>query len=440
MPKGIYLNSRTNGPWTTFESYLLKDENRHAGWIKWIDHQSFKIHKNPFSNCPLSPFTYLVPENVKIPEEGLIRANVEEIYKIPSFSGTETLGVYSNRFCIVDGYELFKIDELPKPFLTKDEFLYRLTNNLVGDINENFSKELAINILSCPKSIYGIGGIGAQSFSSVGGKKDLKGLNTLIKHLLPKDFLSQNKAYRYKPILNEFDCQKANFDITRKASNEISFNYLFNLSPQVKRFAMPTQIPILIPDIKYQKNEWELDRDILDYQMSALLFTPIIDETNQKKLTSVIEKTGKTILRKANLETTVDASGILRLAKAWCRLELKNNLAEDDFGKIKKDFEQIFSEFFDLSEDMQRTGRTWHIPLTPISDKMNLTIEANKIYKEIKNITRNNKYERFTKIQIRDLVTMKKISDYDLERGLKELVDAGYLLQFKNYTEFSLAL
>jgi hypothetical protein len=438
MPKGIYLNRRTNGPWTTFESYLLKDENRHAGWIKWIDHQSFKLHKNPFSTWPLSPFTYLVPENVSIPEEGLIRANVEKICKIPSFLGTGTLGIYSNQFCIVDGYELFKIDELPKPFLTKDEFLHRLTHNLVGEINENFSKELAINILSCPKSIYGIGGIGAQSFSSVGGKKDLKGLNTLIKHLLPMDFLGQNKAYRYKPILTELDCQKANSDVTRKASNEISFNYLFNLSPQVKRFAMPTQIPILVPDIKYQKNEWELDRDILDYQMSALLFTPIIDETAQKKLTNVVEKTGKTILRKANLETTVDASGILRLAKAWCRLEFKNNLAEDDFGKIKKDFEQIFSEFFDLSEDMQRTGRTWHIPLTPIADKRNLTIYANKIYKEIKNFTRNNRYERLTKIQIRENIKRKEISDYDLERGLKELVDSGYLLQFKNYSEFSL--
>jgi hypothetical protein len=438
MIKGINLTKRINGPWTTFESFLLKDENCHVGWIHWINHQSFKLHKNPFSTWPSSPFTYLVPEDVSIPEEGLIRVNVEKIYKIPDFSKTRTLGIYTNQFCITDGYESIKTDTLPKPYLTKDEFLSRLIDNWIGEKDENFSKELAINILSCPKSIYGIGGIGAQSFSSFGTKKNLKDLNISIKHFLPVDFLSQNKNYRYKPIMTEIDAENANMAVMKKESNEISYNYLFNLSPETQRFAMPTQIPILLPDVKYRKSNWDLDRDILDYHMNALLLQPVITESLQKKLIEVIKITGKKILHKVDMETTVDAAGILKLAKAWCRLELKNVLVEDDFIKIKNDFEQIFSEFFDLSEDAQISGRTWHIPLTPLPDKMNLTIVANKIYREIKNFTRNNRYERFTKIQIRELINRKEVMDYDLERGLKELVNAGYLLQFKNYSEFSL--
>jgi len=153
MPKSISLNNRTNGPWTNFESFLLKEENRHVGWIEWNKTSpSFNLRKNPFSKNPRSPFTYLVPEEISIPEEGLIRVNVGELVKIPKTSRGSLYGEYS-QFYIVEGYESLKPDELPKPYLKKDDFLYKLAANWVGEENKNFGKELAINILSCPKSI-----------------------------------------------------------------------------------------------------------------------------------------------------------------------------------------------------------------------------------------------------------------------------------------------
>jgi len=436
MSKSISLNDRTKGPWTNFELFLLKEENCHVGWVEWTKNSpSFNLRKNPFSKTLKSPFTYVVPEEISIPEEGLIRVNVGEIVKIPKISEDSLYGEYS-QFYIVEGYESLKSDELPKPYLKKDDFLYKLAANWIGEENKNFGKELAINILSCPKSIYGIGGIGAQSFAPFGSIKELKSLNSSIKNLLPQDFLGQNKIYQYKSLQTKEDSERAKYEINKKSSDEISYNYLFDLSPETERFAMPTQIPILIPEGSYKKDEWGLDRDVFDYHMTALLLTPAVEENMQKKLTEVVEKTGKTILRKANLETKIDNSGILRLANAWCRLEFKNYLVEDDFDKIKNDFEGIFSEYFDFVEDVQRLGRTHLVPLTQMQDKMNLTIYAKKIYKGIKNLARDDKNKRISRNSIRVNISQKEISDYEFDRGLEELVRSNYLLQFKNYAEF----
>jgi len=106
MSVSIKLDNREKGPWTNFESYLLKKENEHMGWIDWIDDKSFIIQKNPFSKNPKSPYTYLIPEGVQLPrEEGLIRVIPDKIIKEVDFLKNKIYGSFSKQFCIIEGYE-----------------------------------------------------------------------------------------------------------------------------------------------------------------------------------------------------------------------------------------------------------------------------------------------------------------------------------------------
>ena len=269
MIRPIHLDKRVAGPWTNYESFLLKSENIHVGWIEWINDRSFRLKKNPFSSHPMSPYTYLIPDEAHIPiEEGLIRVNEEKIVKNIKIPRGKIHGNYTDQFCIVESYKPLGMDELPKPYLKKDDFLNRILYNWETGNKDTFGTELALNILSCPKSIYGIGGIGAQSFAPFGSKRNLLALNKAIKDLLPIDFLKQNKAYQYKPIKTIGEETQVSSQINRMASDEISFNYLFTLSPEGQNTMMPTQIPIVIPEGFYLPGGWGLDPDILDYQMT----------------------------------------------------------------------------------------------------------------------------------------------------------------------------
>ena len=441
MSVSIKLDKREKGPWTNFESYLMKKENEHMGWIDWVDDKSFIIQKNPFSKHPKSPYTYLVPEGVTIPrEEGLIRVIPDKIIKEVDFLKNKIYASFSKQFCIVEGYEPIKQDSLPRPYLSKDEFIARLTEDWYGGYSKIFGTELAINLLSCPKSNYGVGGIGAQSFAPYGKRKDLLGLNKSINDLLPKEFLMVNRHYQYRPIKTKDDETNVNSQINRGVSDEISYNYLFNVNPELSSSIMPTQIPIVIPEINYKSGKWGLDRDVLDYQMGAMLLYPDINVNIQDKFVKMVYKIGKELLQNAPNQLPLDNSGLIRLLKAWGRLEYKSQIDEDDFYKMKKDMEEPFKEFFDVIEDAKITNMTYNYPLTPTLGKRHLSLNANKVYRNIKQISREIGFNRITKETIRRKIPINEVSQYDLDNALIELVNAGYLLMFKNYTEFEIVL
>jgi len=441
MQKKFRLDKREIGPWTSFEQYLLKKENTHVGWIEWIDSKSFRLKKNPFSNHPMSPYTYLVPDEVHIPiEEGLIRILEEKIVKNIKVSRKKLSGTYNEQFCIVAGYEPLKPNELPKPYLKKDDFLNRILHDWELGNKKTFGIELALNVLSCPKSVYGIGGIGAQSFSPHGSKQHLRTLDKAIQNLLPYDFLKQNKAFQYNSIKTIDEERKVNLRVRKAVSNEISYNYLFTLGPEAQSATMPTQIPIVLPEGFYAGSKWGLDPDIMDYQMGALLIQPQIDEHIQKQLQNLIQNIGSDMLRDIPEEHSIDYSGILRLSKAWARLQFKWDLHEDDFTKMKNDLEEPFKEFFDLVEDAKITGRTYYAPLTQMPEKRTISIKATKTIQGAKQLEREAGKKRFLKTELRKKIPLKEVTDYDFERVLDELVRTGYFLKHKNGIEYELTL
>jgi outer membrane protein assembly factor BamA len=62
------------------------------------------------------------------------------------------------------------------------------------------------------------------------------------------------------------------------------------------------------------------------------------------------------------------------------------------------------------------------------------------VYRNIKQISREIGFNRIAKETIRRKIPINEVSQYDLDNALIELVNAGYLLMFKNYTEFEIAL
>ena len=227
----------------------------------------------------------------------------------------------------------------------------------------------------------------------------------------------------------------------RKAvSDEISYNYLFTLNPELEPSMMPIQIPIVLPEGFYKKNEWGLDPDIMEYQIGALMIQPHIDEKVQSKLKDLITKIGLDMLKDIPEETTIDFQGVLRLAKSWARLQFKWDLHEDDFIKMKNDLVEPFKEFFDLVEDAKKTGKTFQAPLTQLPDKRTISFYATKIFQAAKQIAKETGSKRFPKTTLREKISNKYVSNYDFEYGLDELVQTGYLLIHKNGTEFEITI
>ena len=64
MAKTFSLSNRVAGPWSNYESFLLKDENTHVGWIEWTSKNTFRLKKNPLADHPISPYTYILPPEV----------------------------------------------------------------------------------------------------------------------------------------------------------------------------------------------------------------------------------------------------------------------------------------------------------------------------------------------------------------------------------------
>jgi hypothetical protein len=443
MIKAIDLSKREVGPWANFESFLLKNE--HVGWIEWQPGgTTFRIKKSPFSEH-YSQYLYAVPDDVIIPEEGLIRIEVGELVKTVKLLRKKLYGFYSDKIYIVEGYEEIKTDSLPKPSISKDEFLSQVVHMWNGaEGYPLFKKEVAYNILSCQKDFFGIGGIGVESFVPGGSSQVMKYLKSSINKLLPDEFRKRNEKYEYDFIVKKDDARVVNNRRNDPKSNEISFNDMSKLSDEMSLESIPIQIPLILPEEvlynPYHSNFY--DRDVLDYQLSALLITPIIQSNLVEKFTDLAIKTSDYINKRYTEDTLlVDSLAHVKVACSACRLELKEKLTEDMLPRIKNELFEMFKDYADTYQDamVRGGGPRWNIPIQDIPVRRNLTIEANKVYKKLLEMDRKNREIGISWISIeniRTLSNLKNFDDYVLQKALKELNNANLILQRKNYSEF----
>jgi len=439
MNKNINLNKRWIGPWANFESFLLKNE--HTGFIEWRGNNLFRLKKTLFSDH-YSPFLYVVPDNIVIPEQGLIRVKTGELYREIRLQKDSTIGDYTNQTYIVEGYELMETDSLPKPSISKEEFLSYAVENWRGSDNYPlFKKEVAYNILSCQKDFFGIGGIGVETFAPAGSSQTMKYLKSSINGLLPDEFKKRNEMFEYSFIQKEGDAKITNLRRNDPQSNEISFNDMSRLPTKMNIANLGIQIPLILPsDVTYKTVEYH-NRDVMDYQLHALLIKPIIEPTLIEKFTDLSIQTSEYINRNYTEETILlDSLAHIKIACAFCRLELKDKLNEDMLPRIKDELLDMFKEYADTYRDRMIGGgqARWTIPMQQLPQRHNLTIDANKIYRELLAVDQQNKEIGITWIfseELQKRPNLKYLSDFILQKSLIELNNANLILQRKNYSE-----
>jgi len=439
MKSSINLNARWKGPWANFESHLMKEQN--VGFIEWKNRNIFRLKYTPFSEH-YSPYFYAAPEGSEIPEQGLIRVMPGDLVKDAVFPSDSMVGQYSRQTYIVESYETINVNSLPKPSITKDEFLYYAVDSWHGADNfPLFQKELAYNLLSCQKDFFGIGGIGVETFAPAGSSRTLKYLKSSIHSLLPDQFKKQNDTFEYHIIQKEGEAKITYQRRNDPYSHEVSFNDMSRLSDQVKVAKIGIQIPLILPtDVSYRPREY-FNRDLMDYQMRALLIRPIIKPSDIEKFADLALQTSDYIHKKYTEETiALDSMAHLKIACAACRLELKDELPEDYLPSIKAELLEMFKEYADTYRDQLIGGgkARWTIPMQPFSPRQNLSIDANKVYHELLDLDQHTKEIGLTWIAIEELKkrpAMKFLSDFSLEKALTEVNNANLILLRKNQSE-----
>jgi hypothetical protein len=439
MKKSINLNKRWKGPWANFESFLLKNE--HTGFIEWRGRNAFRLKKTPFSNH-YSKFLYVVPDEIILPEQGLIRVKTGELYREIQLEKNSTLGNYTNQSYIVEGYELIDTNSLPKPSISKEEFLYYMVENWQGPDNYPlFKKEVAYNILSCQKDFFGIGGVGVETFAPAGSSQTMKLLKSSIGNLLPDEFKKKNELFEYNFITKEGEVEITNNRRNDPRSSEVSFNDMSRLSSKMNIANLGIQIPLILPDDVIYRSLDYYNPDVMDYQLRALLVKPTIEPALIEKFTDLAIQTSEYVDKNYTEETLLlDKLAHIKIACASCRLDLKNELTEDMLPKIKDEISEMFKEYADTYRDRMITGGVarWNIPMKPLSERHNLTIDANQVLRELLEVDKDNQdigISWMTSKEIKKRPKLKFISDLTFQKALMELNNANLILQRKNYSE-----
>lgn len=427
------------GPWANFEAYLLK--NDHTGFIEWRGNNVFRLKKTPFSDH-YSPFLYAVPDDVVIPEQGLIRVKTGELHREVRLQKNSTIGDYTNQTYIAEGYELIDTNSLPKPSISKDEFLDYVVDNWRGSDNfPLFKREVAYNILSCQKDFFGIGGVGVETFAPAGSSQTMKFLKSSIGGLLPDEFKKKNEMFEYDFILKEDEVKIANDRRNDPRSSEVSFNDMSRLPSKMNVTNLGIQIPLILPDDVIYRSLDYYNQDVMDYQLRALLIKPIIEPTLIEKFTDLAIQTSEYVNKNYTEETLLlDRLAHIKIACASCRLELKDKLTEDMLPRIKDELSEMFKEYADTYRDRMLAGGVarWNIPMQPLSERHNLTIDANKVYRELLGMDKQNKEIGITWMssdEVKKRPNLKCINDFTLQKAFIELNNANLILQRKNYSE-----
>ncbi len=444
MRRGLFLKTRSKGPWATFEAFLLKPENRHVGWVHWIGRQMFILKKNPLSEMPQSPCTYVAPPEIanNLPENTLVRITDGKECKEIQLKGKSLYGTYKGQYYVVEQFALVDINDLPKPYLYRSEklegfptnrhervkdFLYRLTQSWrQGENYELFQKEIAYNLLACQRDFYGAGGIGAETFILGGKKQKMNYLLSSTKRLLPRDFKRKNNVYQYKFLLNKKDIHDTKKRRLHSDINELSYNDVSKIDSDKKTSDIQIQIPLIVPDgISYKKQEF-FDPDVMDYQLHALILKPTIRPGDIKKFTDLAVKTSQYIGKEYTEETLmVDSFSLLKVASSMCRLHLMDELKEDMIPNVKDELFTMFKEYADVYKEFITGGVTTH--WSSLSD------EARLVYGELLGIDKKHKEIGNEWIPVEDINL--KFNQYVLGRAVSELNEYGYIIQRMKFAD-----
>ena len=424
-----------------FERRLIMGD-KHTGWVEYIGKGRFRLRKSPFLNV-YSEYTYIYsgedgpPENQLVSVEGRDR-------KIPVFNGRT-----EGRYRLVFDVESWSKTELhiPPPEnlailqyllgesidydlieeLTVKDFLREISRGWTNAQADGLDMSIALQYLSCPQSLYGTGGIGSQVYSLGAGTKAVSYYGTYMSRILPREFLKGTGSYVFVPVRT--GRTTGILDSMNERVEELNYAYLFTTTP--RNIIKPVHLPLLIEGTEPGRMKDMLDPSVVAYQLSALMLRPEIPQGIISRFEDSIKEVQRLILLNDDIESSLDASSIPRIAEAMARLYMVERMDDDIFARASKLFLRYYKEYLDAKDVLERfrKGSTIDTPQTRISYlRQHLPAKAIKVLVEIVRYGDEHgaKWVPVDEIQGR-------FKD-DIIDAIIQLQDYGYIIARENYT------
>ncbi|HLB72188.1 MAG: hypothetical protein OIN88_13445 [Candidatus Methanoperedens sp.] len=437
------LNKREFGSWfAPFEHELIWVKNQeHIGWVVHVSNIAFKLHYTPFfKQC--KNFTYIAPSPELMPPENMcIEIKPLKIVRKVKFDGKDLYGEYDN-YCIIDGYKEYKV-QVQKPNLGYKDFLYHCARNWDNAEEDCIDKMLALQLVSCPSSFYGKGGIGAISskISPYGklSKSILSQLSSTYNGIISPNFQQVNDQYFFNLIKTSSDVNHIN--VIRK-NRQCEVNYcrpcITYDDARITSGNIPIQIPMLIKNANYTKSDGlEEVYLLLQYQLTALMHYPAFGNTNAAL--SNVENNIRRLIEERMLENifAIDSNTLNKLALSFCRLHLTDDVSDhriQDAAEMFFDNWEDWKYYINNSESLTDFRNGMHatdIRIHLSRDHQRFLVELQKLHDETK--------EKWIDIQNLEERLDKKIRVYTYEIA-KHLNDLGLIIQQNNFSKMHLVL
>jgi hypothetical protein len=349
----ITLRNRVYGPWAGFEREVL-GSSPHIGWASYIGQRRLQLRKSPFLP-PDATREYILPDDVVVDEDELVELSVSgPTYQVHSLSRGSTFADDYHRVFAVDGVRRIKVP-MPQPYLDTDDFLARVVVNWRSGEEDHLDKSIALQMLSCPRTAIGPGGIGSQSFDLTGVPKVLDRLKRSIGLNLPAEFSRPNPRYEMDFLTTPADLSALRKKVASEAVEEISFNYLKMVDPS--HHPLPQHVPTIIYNSSYRPVTSVPDPDVIEFQLYGLALHPVVSEemisSIEVMLISILEESDP---RFAGYNIDFDQAAIARIALALCRLNRRDHLDEDMLSRSREWFRELYRLFADLRLNYTQPG------------------------------------------------------------------------------------
>jgi hypothetical protein len=244
---------------------------------------------------------------------------------------------------------------MPRPYLDTEDFLARLMVNWRGGDQDHLDKAIALQLLSCPRTALGPGGIGSQSFDLSGAPKALDELKRSIDINLPVEFTRPNARYEMDFLGSTDDLAALRRRIASGTVEEASYNYLKMVDPS--HHPLPQHIPTIIYNATFRPINRAPDPDVLEFQLYGLALRPVVSD----EMIGQIEKLLGKILEEADpayagYNIGFDDASLAKIAMALCRLYRRDRLDEEMLSRSRSWFKELYRFFADLRLNYVRPG------------------------------------------------------------------------------------
>jgi len=431
--RSFSLAARSYGAeFAALERELIFDRP-HTGWVRYVGSREIVLRKSPFSEH-LSPHPYVLPEPLQVAEGAFVELIVGHLCRERPTVDRRTGDVqFGREYYPVEAVRNAEFPR-PKPYLSPEEFRARLVADWLGAEYDRLDYAIALQLLSCPRDMYGTGGIGSQSFNMSSARSPLDQLRRTVTRQLPREFTRPNPRYEFEFIESK---SRAEDLVGRRAqglTDEMSYNYLKVVDPRWT--VAPIQIPTILRNARYSPGHFhEPDRDVLEFMLTALTIRPVVDDSGVLE----IEKALRIVREQVEPESVVnhapfDRHAITRLAMAQARLELRTS---PDFRKGEEWFLDMCREFVDLRGSVFKPGQETWAPSQVRTSFLDASLGPYDL-DVLRALIRFRDESGLTWIPFSEIMTVlaDQLRADQVRQSLRRLVLAGYVLQSNNETLF----